>query len=125
MVLVQKEDSTASLPLRRGRSSAADRTPSTPVGAAASASSPRSSSRKPRRASGLGAPSAPKCLLKNADDPTVQYHCYPSNPTGDFRPVSGRLSRPLDLTQLLSPTVEASLSALSSTPWCVEYRSRT
>jgi hypothetical protein len=74
------------------------------------------------RAFGLGAPSAPKCLLRDADDPTVQYHCYPSNPSGEFQPAPDVSAGRWTLTQLLSPTVEAPLSALSATPWCVEYR---
>ncbi len=74
------------------------------------------------RLAGLGAPSVPKCLLESADDPSVTYHCFPSNPSGEFQPVPDVSSGRWKLTQLLSPTVEAPLSALTDTPWCVEYR---
>jgi hypothetical protein len=73
------------------------------------------------RALGLGATTTPKSLLRNADDPTVQYHCYPSNPSGDFRPLPDVSRGHWTLTRLLSPTVDAPLSALPETPWCVEY----
>src|SRR5438552_131419 len=39
------------------------------------------------RVLGLGVPTPSKRLLRFDDDETVEYMCYPSNPSGEFRPL--------------------------------------
>ena len=55
-------------------------------------------------------------------DRSVEYHCYPTNPNGEFQPLPdvGRGRWHL-LTYAFDPA-ELSLDRLSETPWCVQYK---
>jgi hypothetical protein len=62
-----------------------------------------------------------KRYLRNQSDPRrIDYHCYPSNPHGEFSPhpdlTQGRW-RLIDYAKRQYPP-----SAIGQTPWCVEYR---
>jgi hypothetical protein len=64
-----------------------------------------------------------KTYLMPAADNRVIYHCYASNPHGEFRPVPDVNHGEWRLTtSSLTPT-ELPLSELRKTPWCVEDRS--
>jgi hypothetical protein len=72
----------------------------------------------------LGAPPIVKCRLRRDDwsPGELVYHCYPSNPNGEFQPTPDVSRGEWHLTRLLIPTVPLPLNHLPQTPWCVEYR---
>jgi len=76
------------------------------------------------RVAGLGLPPVVKRRLRREDVATGElvYHCYPSNPNGEFQPVPDVSTGRWELRRLVIPAAELPLSALSETPWCVEYR---
>ncbi len=73
------------------------------------------------RALGVGPqPIRSKRLLNNLDAP-VYYHCYTSNPNGEFRPLPDmREGHWILKTTMLQPT-ELPLEKVYETPFCVEY----
>lgn len=50
------------------------------------------------------------------------FHCYPSNPNGEFRRVPDVSTGNWKLFDTMLPAAPLPLEALSETPWCVEYR---
>lgn len=74
------------------------------------------------RIAGVGGPPGAKCVLRREGDLSVEYHLYPTNPSGKFAPVPAVTGPGWHLSKLFSPPVELPLSALGETPWCVEYR---
>jgi hypothetical protein len=76
------------------------------------------------RATGVGEPPVTKCRLTREDSTTgdLVYHCYPSNPNGEFQPAPDVSRGTWRLAKLLVPPVDLPLSDLAKTPWVVEYR---
>src|SRR4051812_8856660 len=61
-----------------------------------------------------------KRILQNSRDPSLDYHCYPSNPHGEFTEAPSLTSgdrRLIDYTKHEYP-----LAAIRETPYVVEYR---
>jgi len=52
----------------------------------------------------------------------LHFHCYPSNPHGEFQPVPPVTPATWKLFSTMIPPARLPLDALASTPWCVEYR---
>ena len=71
---------------------------------------------------GASAPPVTTQKLENLDDPTVHYHCYATNPNGEFQPVPDVSTGRWKLQKTLLPPVEIDLERLDETPWCVEHR---
>ncbi|MCE9634927.1 MAG: hypothetical protein K8T90_04410 [Planctomycetes bacterium] len=74
------------------------------------------------RVAGLGALPATKCHLQRDGDLDADYHCYPSNPSGEFVPVPDVSQGVWHLQRLASPVETLDVARISETPWCVEYR---
>jgi hypothetical protein len=76
------------------------------------------------RVAGLGATPIVKRRLRRDDyaPGELVYHCYPSNPHGEFVQAPDVSVGRWTLTQLSVPTWPVPLADLPQTPWCVEYR---
>lgn len=74
------------------------------------------------RIAGVGSVPATKCFVYDPDDRSVEYHCYPSNPGGKFRPLPDLSRGRWQVIRLTSPYERPPLAALDELPWCVEYR---
>lgn len=55
------------------------------------------------------------------DNSRVGYHCYPSNPNGEFSPLPDMSQGTWKLYSYSLPPEELPLTALEDTPWCVGY----
>ncbi len=53
---------------------------------------------------------------------TSHFHCYPSNPNGEFRAVPDVRTGQWRLFDSMLPPAPLPLEVLDETPWCVEYR---
>jgi hypothetical protein len=62
-----------------------------------------------------------KRILLNDADPSVQYHCYPSNPHGEFEPLPDLSEGAWRLGTYTFDPVELPLERLAETPWCIRY----
>jgi hypothetical protein len=62
-----------------------------------------------------------KRMLINESDPSVQYHCYPSNPHGEFQPVPDLRDGNWKLLTYTFEPVQLPLEDIEETPWCVRY----
>lgn len=64
-----------------------------------------------------------KRYLRNEEDKTVDYHCYPTNPQGEFANTPDvRLGGPWTYKNYMLPPRSVPLERIVDTPWCVEYR---
>jgi len=61
-------------------------------------------------------------LFDRAANPPLYYHCYPSNPHGEFAPLPDVSRGDWSLTDYTFEATPLPLSRLGRTPWCVEYR---
>jgi lysophospholipase L1-like esterase len=64
-----------------------------------------------------------KTYLQSLTDRKLMYHCYSSNPHGEFSPTPDVRQGEWRLTSAGLPPTELPLSDLKKTPWCVEDRS--
>jgi hypothetical protein len=65
---------------------------------------------------------ATKRLLVRGDGRKLQYHCYPDDPDGAFRPVPDIEGDDWQYFEMRKELLPLPLSALPKSPWCVEYR---
>jgi hypothetical protein len=65
---------------------------------------------------------AKRYLLDNRSFPPVPYHCYPSNPNGELRPLPDEVGKGWTLFDSHIPKRELPLARLDETPWCMDYR---
>jgi hypothetical protein len=60
--------------------------------------------------------------LHRPGDPSLAYHCYPTNDHGEFEPAPELVDGDWRLAELSFPERELPLDRLTETPWCVSYR---
>ncbi|MFO0949061.1 MAG: GDSL-type esterase/lipase family protein [Planctomycetota bacterium] len=64
-----------------------------------------------------------KRYLRSDEDRSTDFHCYPSNPHGEFVPVPDvRRGGPWDYKNYMLPPRSVPLDRVDETPWCVEYK---
>jgi hypothetical protein len=63
-----------------------------------------------------------KKLLLNSAEPATVYHCYPSNPNGEFQAVPETTQGDWQLLTYAFEPRPLPLERLRETPWCVQYR---
>jgi lysophospholipase L1-like esterase len=61
-------------------------------------------------------------LSNDSSEPRVNYHCYPTNPHGEFSPLPDMREGDWRLMNVMLPPERLGLEELAATPWCVEYR---
>jgi len=61
-------------------------------------------------------------LSNDSSQPRVNYHCYPTNPHGEFQPVPDTSEGNWRLMNVMLPPERLPLAELAATPWCVEYQ---
>lgn len=73
------------------------------------------------RVTGIGPPRLRTKQMLKAEDGS-SYHCYTSNPIGEFRPLPDMSRGRWTALDYSIPPVEIPFEQMADTPWCVSYR---